>query len=111
MLEKLDQGVHVTRIVGPNAGRDPKTASWLEKFRTHERYSEYLLSDAILPIDFSIFDDRVVILYLPANSEGNEYNQALVFRNPKLASLFRGIFARLTRGARRSSTVGTAGHD
>lgn len=97
MLEKLSQGVPVIRIVGDNAHNDEKTKSWLGKFRGRERYSEYLVSSLFLPFDFAIYDGHIVILYLPTNAEGTEFNQAMIFRNPKIALIFRGIFEHLKK--------------
>ncbi len=97
MLEKLNQGIPVIRIIGDNAYKDGKTEKWLEKFRGHERYSEYFVSNLFLPFDFAIYDGHIVILYLPTNAEGTEFNQALIFRNPKIALIFRGIFEQITK--------------
>jgi hypothetical protein len=105
MLEKLNQGIPVIRIVGDNAYNDEKTKIWLEKFRNHERYSEYFVSSLFLPFDFAIYDGHIVILYLPTNAEGTEFNQALIFRNPKIALIFRGIFEHLIKKGKPTSFV------
>jgi hypothetical protein len=97
MLEKLNQGIPVIRIIGDNAQSDEKTKIWLGKFRGRERYSEYLIPSLFLPFDFAIYDGHIVILYLPTNAEGTEFNQALMFRNPKIALIFRGIFEHLKK--------------
>ena len=103
MRDKLDEGVHIIRIVDTETASNSDTIRWLEQFRDHERYSEYMLPQTILPFDFTVYDDEVVVLYFPSSSEGKDYNQAMEFRNPKLAMIFTEVFERIKRHSEQTS--------
>jgi hypothetical protein len=96
MIEKMDQGVSVVRVVGEEIQKDSRTIDWLKKFRPNERYSEYISRREKMPFDFTIFDEQKVIIYFPLHPQSREFNKALILNNAKVASIFRGLFDRLT---------------
>ena len=104
MLEKLEDKVTVSRLVDSETAKDEDVKAWLSDFHPHDRYSEVEVEGSF-PFDFTIFDDKVVILFLPTNVDGKDFNRAIIFRNPEVAGTFRTIFERLRKNGKvRSKT-------
>ena len=102
LLEKMEQGISLVRIVAESTANTLEVREWLQEFRSHGRYTEYVLKNIDLPFDFVICDNHKVILYLPTHAQSKSYKQALVFDNPHVASGFKAIFEKLTLEAERT---------
>jgi hypothetical protein len=59
-----------------------------------------------MPFDFTVFDGHTVILYLPSTPDGKEFDQAIIFKNQKVAELFKVLFARLREQGQKTSSTG-----
>ena len=93
MLKKLDSGVRIYRLVAEDSANG--NIEWLKPFRQKKCYKEYKIRGKPIPVDFCVFDDQVVILYLPDDTHGGEFNKAIIFNNHKVALIFRDLFERL----------------
>ncbi len=92
MLSRLDHGVPVTRIVSSEVAGDDSVKTWLDEFRKYPRYKECVLSGESPPFEFTVMDERWVILYLPIKNDPRLLNTALIFENEKLAGSFYTMF-------------------
>ena len=92
LLKKLDEGIRVSRIVSKNTLKDQKVLKWLNRFKGHKNYRQYNVPFRNLPINFSIYDSKIVVLYLPSSLKGVEFNNIIRFNNRVVASFFRIMY-------------------
>jgi hypothetical protein len=90
MIQRIQAGVSVVRIVDSKTLDNADIKKWTNRFKEHRRYTQIVVPWAPQPLDFTIIDDRIVLLYLP--TAGQEYNHVMMFRSHKVARIFRNIF-------------------
>lgn len=103
LIDKAKEGIELTRIIDNQSAQSQDIKIWLEKFQNQKKYSEYVYSGGEYPLDFSVFDEEFVVIYLPGSSQSKEFNWILTFRNKRLASIFSCIFEILMQQSHRCS--------
>ena len=95
MLARLEHGVPITRIVSAKVMRDPNVQPWLAEFKKHPRYRESVFAAQHIPFEFTVIDEKLVLLYLPIKNDPKLLNTVLIFENEKLAgsvcTMFEGM--------------------
>lgn len=90
MIQRIQAGVSVVRVVDSKTLESAEIRKWTDRFKEHRRYTQIVVPWTPQPLDFTIIDDEIVLLYLP--TAGQEYNHVMMFRSQKVARIFRNIF-------------------
>jgi hypothetical protein len=97
LLDKLREGVIITRILPKNIDLSDSCNEWLSRFCEYKGkgYTEYFLDANTLPMDIAIYDEKTVKLFLPLNKDSSLLNQCISFENEKVSRMLRVSIERL----------------
>ena len=89
MKGKMDEGVHLTRVVPADIDRDAERNQWLNQFNGQERYTELVAGSYKLPFDIWIVDGVHTIICFPVTADATMVRRGYSFANGKLAQHIR----------------------
>jgi hypothetical protein len=110
MLDKLAQGVSVTRIIGFIPDVPLENYTWLRRFRDAEGnllpgYRESYIQGLMMQHDIAIADNRRLLLSLPAHSEIHDLPRVFETDDPDFIASYNAVFTDLLIRAQKQQEI------
>jgi hypothetical protein len=105
LLEGMERGVEVIRIIPEALTHEPKIKDWLSKFTGNQHYRQHIIpGDKFrMPFSFVIVDDEKVFAYFPDSSSTETSTEVIYINNHDVALMFRNVFLNLYSQAEKFS--------
>lgn len=97
IIEKLEKGVDVYRVIDQKMVNKSDVREWLESFKKFKNYHETITTKE-LPFDISVFDGKKAILYFPGHPEADDFDMSIYIENEQLAHIFMMLFSKIKSG-------------
>lgn len=99
VIEKLQSGVDVYRVVGKNNLSEDGVGEWLNKFKGFTKNYHETITSKDLPFDISVFDGKKTILYFPSFPNAEDFDLTLYIENEELSNIFMMLFSKINNSA------------
>lgn len=104
IIEKLESGVDVYRVIDRKMMRNSDIKVWLKQFKKFRNYHE-TITNKDLPFDISVFDGKKAILYFPGHPEADDFDMSIYIENEQLAHIFMMLFSKIKNSSNDNSTT------
>jgi hypothetical protein len=98
---KINEGLHVNRILSASANLSKPEYSWLKSIDRKTSYHQYQCPST-LPFNIIIIDNCIVWLFFPTEPSASHFNNAVSFRSETLSLHLKVVYDKLLSESRRS---------
>jgi hypothetical protein len=96
LLNRLEDGVQIVRIIPNDLDSDNPSFQWLKKFQGRRGYTEKAVR-VRLPFDVFIFDREIVTVTLPEDTAHRHFIKGIRLKNKEVVLWFRNMTENLIR--------------
>ncbi len=98
--EKIDNGLHVNRLVSDSANINTTDYSWLKSIDRKTNYVQHKCSRP-LPFNIIIIDNNIIWLFFPTEPSASHFNNAISIRSEVLSSHLKVVYDKLLSHSKR----------
>ncbi|MFM7362119.1 MAG: hypothetical protein ACKO25_09910 [Cyanobium sp.] len=96
LLNRLDDGVQIVRIIPDGLDLSQPNFQWLRDFQGKQGYSEEVVR-VRLPFDVFVFDREIVTITLPEDTSHRQFIRGIRLKNKEVALWFRNMIENLRK--------------